>query len=107
MNLPSAAGVVRCVGDLDLRTCEATHAALLNALAAHDAVVIDCTGAANIDASFIQLLLAARASALARGRSLRLAEPAGGALLEVLSRGGFLDPDHPDPFWAGGEGGGR
>lgn len=109
MDRSSSAAVVRCAGDLGLRTCEATYAALLKALAADEEVIIDCTDASEADASFLQLLLAARASAHARGRSLRLATPAGGALLDVLVRGGFLDPAQPTAsaeaaFWSAGAG---
>jgi anti-anti-sigma regulatory factor len=104
MDASPSAAVVRLAGDLSLRTCEATRAQLLNAIAVHDEVVVDCTGGEEIDTSFVQLLLAARKTAA--GRGCRLSLSAGGdRLLGVLVRGGFLDPDHPDPFWAaaGGE----
>lgn len=100
---PSTA-VVRLAGDLSLRTCEATHAALLNALSAHDEVVVDCAGAEEIDASFLQLLLAARRTAAGRGCRLSLQAAASEPLLDALARAGLIDPDRPDPFWTGGTG---
>lgn len=104
MNAPPSAAVVRCAGDVSLRSCEAMHTALLNAIAAHEEVVLDCSEAEAVDASFIQLLLAARRSAQARGCRLNLSAPANGTLLDALVRGGLLDPDHPEaseagPFW--------
>lgn len=99
MDASPSAAVVRLAGDLSLRTCEATHAQLLNAIAAHDEVAVDCADGEEIDASFVQLLLAARKTAAGRGCRLSLSA-AGDLLLGVLVRGGFLDPDRPDPFWA-------
>ena len=107
MDASPSAAVVRLAGDLGVRTCEATHAALLNAIAARDAVVVDCTDGEEVDASFVQLLLAARKTAAGRGCRLSLSAAAGGPLLAVLVRGGFLDLDHPDPFWSEGSGAGR
>lgn len=107
MDASPSAAVVRLAGDLGLRTCDATHAALLDAIAAHDEVVVDCTDADEIDASLPQLLLAARKAAAGRGCRLRLSAPASGAMLDALVRGGFVDPDHPDPFWSNGAGEGR
>lgn len=105
MDASPSAAVVRLAGDLSLRTCEAAHAQLLNAIAVHDEVVVDCSDAEEIDASLLQLLLAAQKTARAGRCRLRLPAPAGGALAEALVRAGLVDPDHPDPFWAaaGGE----
>jgi anti-anti-sigma regulatory factor len=107
MDASPSAAVVRLAGDLGVRTCEATHAALLNAIVAHDAVVVDCTDAEETDASFVQLLLAARKTAAGRGCRFSLSAMAGDRLLGVLVRGGFLDPRDPDPFWSEGSGAGR
>lgn len=107
MDAPPSAAVVRLAGDLGLRTCDATHAALLDAIAAHDEVVVDCTDADEIDASFLQLLLAARRTARTRGGRIRLSVPAAGVLLDALLRAGLISPDHPDAFWTGGAGNAR
>jgi anti-anti-sigma regulatory factor len=106
MDAPSSAAVIRCTGDVGLRTCDATHAALTAALATHDEVVVDCTEARDVDVGFVQMLISARRTADASGQRLRLSAPADGALLEVLVRGGFLDPQHAGAgaeaaLWAG------
>jgi anti-anti-sigma regulatory factor len=89
-------------GELTIRTAEATYAKLLEA-ASQPAVAIDCSGATEVDASLIQLVLAARASARQAGRSLTLAQPAEGKLREALQRGGFLAAAAPatadQAFW--------
>jgi ABC-type transporter Mla MlaB component len=96
-------------GALTLRTIDGTHAALRQALSKHASIEIDCAAASDIDLGVIQLLLAARKSAAASGKSLTLSAPADGALRAALVRGGFL-PDSPDslatadPFWLKGSG---
>ncbi len=79
-------------GELTIRTIEAIHARLTDALAAGGDLLIDTTHATQVDIAFIQLVLAARRSAAAAGTSLTLAAPAGGALRDALARGGFLSP---------------
>jgi hypothetical protein len=51
--------------------------------------------------AFVQLILAARRSAEARGVSLTLSDPAPKPILQVLERGGFIGPapDHRRQFW--------
>ncbi len=77
-------------GDATMRTIDATRTNLLNLIERHDVIEIGCVEATQIDIALIQLLLAARRSTQAVGKRLVLAEPAGGALLDVLVRGGFL-----------------
>jgi ABC-type transporter Mla MlaB component len=102
-------GRVVLEGAVTLRTIDSTHAALREALAKHAKIEIDCATATEIDLSAIQLLLAARKSAEAAGKSLALSAPADGALRDALSRGGFL-PNSPDStattdsFWLKGSG---
>jgi hypothetical protein len=85
------------IGRLDLagaqtiRVIEAAHAKLRDLLSTHTAIEIDCTATTEADLSLVQLLLAARHSAENSGKTVVLAQPAAGALLDVLSRGGFLD----------------
>lgn len=91
-------------GALTIQSADGVYSSLTEALARHAAVVVDCTAATEIDLSFIQLLLAARRSAQGSGKSVVLSAPAGGALLNALSRGGFLGAPHgqamPDEaFW--------
>jgi len=56
-------------------------------------LVVDIDGVEEIDLTFVQLLEAARRKAARTGRDLSLRHPAGGAVLEVLRRGGFLDDE--------------
>jgi hypothetical protein len=66
-----------------------------------DPLEIDCGGAGEVDLSLIQLLIAARTGARLAGRTVRLASPASGALLDALQRGGFLSgrPAEDCAFW--------
>lgn len=98
--------VLRFDGTLTLPRIGAIRAALIGAIDGGPAVEIDCAKAAEIDVSFIQLLLAARRAAAMRGKSLTFAAPASGALLQALERGGFLtsadDQSTGDrEFWSG------
>lgn len=77
-------------GALTLQTMEAVHARLIG-LADQERVAIDCSEATEVDVSFVQLLLAARGTALESGRTVTLTQPASGALLDTIERGGFLN----------------
>jgi anti-anti-sigma regulatory factor len=99
------AGHIVLKGPVTLQAVEAIHAQFL-ALENRPAIVIDCSAATEVDVSLVQLILAARASAQRAGRSVTLAKPAGGALLQTLERGGFLSAEHDDArdhhgFWLG------
>ena len=74
-------------------------------MAAEDAVVVNLDDVAEADLTFAQLLEAARRTAAAKGQEIRLEKPADGAVLQVLQRGGFLNPDDADRlnFWSGGK----
>jgi hypothetical protein len=92
-------------GALTIRTIDTVRAGLVDALARHPAVAVDCSAATEVDVSLVQLLLAARA-----GHMLVLAQPLGEALRSALLRGGFLsegqDTAGPDAgFWRGAEAG--
>jgi hypothetical protein len=65
---------------------------------------LDVSGLIETDLTFVQLLEAARRDAAKDGRRLTLDAPAGGAVLEVLQRGGFLDDAGSDraKFWLQG-----
>jgi len=88
---------------------EDARARLLAALAGHSRVEVDCSAATEIDLSVVQLILAARKSALAAGKRLVLAQPAAGVLRGVLERGGFLPSDggsratDEETFWSKGD----
>ncbi len=92
-------------GALTLQTMEAVHAQLMG-LADRDHVAIDCSEATEVDVSLVQLILAARSAARQSDRTLTLMQPAAGALLDTLERGGFLHlctekPDADQKFWLG------
>jgi hypothetical protein len=75
-------------GILTIRTIEDTCSCLRDALAQHDAIVVDCGGAEEVDLSLIQLLLAAQRSA---GSLMRLAMPLPEVLQQALRRAGLPD----------------
>jgi ABC-type transporter Mla MlaB component len=90
-------------GAVTLQSAEAVHAQILE-MAGQPVIEIDCSGATEVDLSLVQLILAARVSARNSGRTVTLTQPATGALLETLQRGGFLGPamDQPNSdqdFW--------
>jgi ABC-type transporter Mla MlaB component len=90
-------------GALTVRNAPAIGSTLLEAIRAHPVVSIDCSAATELDLSFIQLLLAARLSAVRLGRLVGLAAAPDGMLLDALTRGGF-HPTEPaagaaDGFW--------
>lgn len=63
------------------------------ALAAADVVDVDCSGVSQADLGLVQVLVAARRSASAAGKSLRLAAAPSGALLAALRGAGIARPD--------------
>ena len=70
-------------------------------------VALDCADVTEVDLTFIQMILAARRSAGAAGRSFTLRHRPQGALHEALVRGGFLRGDDQQPptdpaLWHGG-----
>jgi hypothetical protein len=71
------------------------------ALDEYGTIDIDCRDATEVDASFIQLLLAARVSAERRGKVLRVLT-GDGVMLAALDAGGFLtlrDGCTENSFW--------
>jgi ABC-type transporter Mla MlaB component len=89
-------------GVLNIRTIEQVHRGLVEALAEHASVQVDCSAVEAVDLSFIQLLLAAQQSAQRDGKLLTMAAPADGALLVALEMGGFMPSGatDADPFWS-------
>jgi anti-anti-sigma regulatory factor len=90
-----------------IRTIEAIRAELLAMIERQGAVAVDCARLAEADLSLVQVLLAARKTARRVGKTLTLAQPASGALRDVLLRAGFLSaaghpPKEDDAFWLQG-----
>lgn len=93
-------------GNLGIRDAAATLDRLQAALAAASSLTIDCSALTGADLSFVQMLAAARATAMADGKALRLVAPVGTPLHTLLQQSGFLGPDGSpkaphDRFWAG------
>jgi ABC-type transporter Mla MlaB component len=90
-------------GELTIRTIEALQTTLRDLVAEHACATIDASGATQVDVSFVQLVLAARRSAAAAGKTIALAAPASGALRDALVRGGFVSPvagqNRPSDAW--------
>ncbi len=91
-------------GDITLRDSQETQIKMSKALDFAGGVEFCCADVTRVDLSFIQLLLAARKSALAAGIALTVRHPAGGVLAQALARAGIAAPDgnpsDPDHiFW--------
>ena len=91
-------------GPLTVRVAKPIRARIIEALRQFPSVTIDCSGATEVDLSFIQLVLSARKSASASAKTLSLAQPADGALLEALRQAGLVAPAGREPvadqtFW--------
>ena len=92
-------------GTLGLRDAAELAATLETAIAGHPSTTIDAASLAGADFSILQVLAAARRSADAAGRTLRLKAPQGGALAQLLIRAGFVGPDgapraDDESFWS-------
>jgi ABC-type transporter Mla MlaB component len=95
-------------GALTVRCAEAVRATLRSALEQEGDIAIDCAEASEADLSFVQLLFAARASAVHRGKTIALAAPVSGVLLDTLTRAGFRAVAEPaigdtETLWIDGD----
>lgn len=87
-------------GDVSVRSAQDVLGRLKEAVAAHDAFVVDTADISQADVTTIQTLLAARSKAEALGKSLNLKGPPGPRLQAVLEGAGFLHPAQPAArFW--------
>lgn len=91
-------GELRLSGALTLKRAAELRDTLLASLASHQHIILDLDADADADVSFVQLVLAAQASARAGGKEIRLKVPSAGPLRDVLERGGFLAADETG-FW--------
>ncbi|HEY1942011.1 MAG TPA: STAS domain-containing protein [Roseiarcus sp.] len=76
-------------GSLTTANSEETRAAVMQALSGHDAVILDCAGATEIDLTFVQILVAASRTATQTHKRIEFESPASGPLAEALRRSGF------------------
>lgn len=86
-------------GELTIRGVAEAHGRLADAIAENAVVTAQIDREAIVDLTFVQLLESARRAADEAGGELHLAEPAAGALLETLQRGGFLGDPARRQFW--------
>jgi len=84
-------------GELTIGTAAGTQQKLRDACAAAQTILVDLSAAEETDLTLVQLLLAARQTALAENKMLRLIQPLPQAFACDLERGGFLDT--PGRFW--------
>lgn len=89
MVFPGATKCVKLHGSLTTPTCEETHRAVREALNGGGPVVVDCSEATEIDASFLQILFAVQRAAERSGKTITLAAPLQGVLADALQRRGF------------------
>jgi ABC-type transporter Mla MlaB component len=96
--------LISFVGDLTVSNITQAHDELGAALRQDGPIVVDIEGVGEIDLTFVQLLESARRKAAETGRELKLHHSAGGSVLEVLRRGGFLDNETSEraQFWLQG-----
>ncbi|WP_375450631.1 STAS domain-containing protein [uncultured Devosia sp.] len=93
-------------GDTGLRNVQDIAGLLRQALVEHSTITVVTDTLTSIDTSIIQLLVSARKSALASGKTLLLRAPPDGALRRLLLQAGFVGADGtartPEgEFWTG------
>ncbi|MDO8608639.1 MAG: STAS domain-containing protein [Phaeospirillum sp.] len=93
--------VIDFSGAATIRHADEIAGRLKQALSSSDRIEVDCTAVTEVDIAFIQLILAARKTAEAAGKTLTLSAPAVGALLEALTICGTQDGPRAQ-FWLGG-----
>lgn len=86
---------------LTIKNILEAHKKILSAIDNNADIVLDIADDAQVDLSFVQLVVAARSHAAEKTGRVLLARPAAGELREALRRGGFLDELTPDAaqFW--------
>jgi anti-anti-sigma regulatory factor len=84
---------IKLAGDLGLRDAVALTEQFRDALSEHDQIVIETEGLSGIDITILQVLVSARKSAEASGKSLTLASPPEGAFAQTLAKAGLLAAD--------------
>lgn len=97
----SGSALVDLSGSLVVRSAKTVHESVLAGFKQSGPVELQISDVTEADLSFVQIVEAARRSAAAAGREIRLSKPADGALRDVLELGGFLAPDDADrlAFW--------
>jgi ABC-type transporter Mla MlaB component len=91
--------VVGFAGPATIRQAEALATRLKDALAEASCIEIDCGQLTEVDLAFIQLIIAARRSAEATGKSLTVNARAAGCLADTLAAAG-IEPFHSGDVWS-------
>ena len=74
--------VIRCEGFLTLAAAPKIREEILAAIEANSQVVADVSNATDADLSFIQILIAAKRTASARGKSFLISAPENGVVMQ-------------------------
>jgi hypothetical protein len=95
---------VKADGELTSARLHSLCAELSSAIGSAPSVTVDCVDATGPQLGLIQLILSARKTAAAAGKTLSLAKPATGDFLETLRRAGFVSTEGVPPvseqaFW--------
>lgn len=85
--------IVEISGDANLRNSRDIAKLLQDALSKNSSIAIDVSRASILDCTILQLIVAARKSAVAAGKSLRLHAPTDGVLREALIKTGFVSAE--------------
>ncbi|MGK9054395.1 hypothetical protein QTA58_07875 [Neorhizobium sp. CSC1952] len=87
--------------NLTVRSIAAVQQEILQFIDKNTSATIEIADDCQADISFIQLMEATRIYAGTAGKHITLAEPAGGAVLDTLQRGGFLEgmSEEDAKFW--------
>ena len=96
-----SAETYRFPSQLTIRSITDQHHNLLSKIDGSQSLTLDIPDDAEIDISFLQLLESARLYAQSAGKTLDLKSPASAALLDALTRCGWLTNNHQDTrrFW--------
>jgi len=89
---------VTLAGSQTIREAADTAEILRAAVVQGDDLCIDCGGVDEADITFVQLVMAARKSLEAKGKTLTLAAKAEGAVLAALDAAG-IKPSGSHQFW--------
>lgn len=96
--------LIEAPSSVTVRSASEFAGRLLGAVQAGGDIDLDLSALDEVDLSFVQIVLAARAHVEQGGARFTLAQPAGPALATLLDRAGFGDPQPADlDFWFHGE----
>ncbi|WP_395336548.1 STAS domain-containing protein [Novosphingobium sp. BL-8H] len=97
--------VIAVPNSVTVRSAHAFKQAILAGYEAEQDTDLDLSELDEVDLAFVEIIYAARDQWARAGRELRLAHPAGGSVVALLERAGFLTDLTPQDteFWFHGE----